>query len=140
MTLEQRLIALATAIGADIKQDRISIGSLPALGTTAKDNLVAAINELKTAIDAIVASPGGVAIELYLALIAALLLQLYSWQAPNRRMMELIQLYLLGVASLDELEQGLERQRQRFAPWISASFDATFFKIELSQEEFHVRL
>lgn len=60
-------------------------------------------------------SPGGVAIELYLALIAALLLQLYSGQAPNRRMMELIQLYLLGVASLDELEQGLERQRQRLA-------------------------
>jgi Transposase DDE domain len=60
-------------------------------------------------------SPGGVAIEIYLALIAALLLQLYSGQAPNRRMMELIQLYLLGVASLDELEQGLERERQRLA-------------------------
>ena len=52
-------------------------------------------------------SPGGVAIEIYLALIAALLLQLYSGQAPNRRS--------LGVASLDELEQGLERERQRLA-------------------------
>jgi hypothetical protein len=30
-------------------------------------------------------------------------------------MMELIQFYLLGVASLDELEQGLERERQRVA-------------------------
>jgi hypothetical protein len=30
-------------------------------------------------------------------------------------MMELIQFYLLGVASLDELEQGLERERQRSA-------------------------
>jgi hypothetical protein len=56
-----------------------------------------------------------VAIEIYLALIAALLLQLYTGQAPNRRMMELIQFYLLGVASLDELEQGLERERQRVA-------------------------
>jgi IS4 transposase len=60
-------------------------------------------------------SPQGVAIEIYLALIAALLLQLYTGQAPNRRMMELIQLYLLGVATLDELEQGLERERQRVA-------------------------
>ena len=60
-------------------------------------------------------SPQGVAIEVYLALIAALLLQLYTGQAPNRRMMELIQFYLLGVASLDELEQGLERERQQVA-------------------------
>jgi Transposase DDE domain len=60
-------------------------------------------------------SPPGAAIEIYLALIAALLLQLYTGQAPNRRMMELIQFYLLGVASLDELEQGLEAERQRLA-------------------------
>jgi hypothetical protein len=60
-------------------------------------------------------SPQGVAIEVYLALIAALLLQLYTGQAPNRRMMELIQFYLLGVASLDELERGLEAERGRLA-------------------------
>jgi hypothetical protein len=60
-------------------------------------------------------SPQGVAIEIYLALIAALLLQLYTGQAPNRRMMELIQFYLLGVASLDELERGLEAERGRLA-------------------------
>jgi len=60
-------------------------------------------------------SPSGVALEIYLALIAALLLQLYTGQAPNRRMMELIQFYLLGVASLDELEQGLEWERERGA-------------------------
>jgi Transposase DDE domain len=57
-------------------------------------------------------SPQGTAIQLYLALIAALLLQLYTGQRPNRRMMELIQFYLLGVATLDELWAGLERQRQ----------------------------
>lgn len=60
-------------------------------------------------------SPQGVAIELYLALIAALLLQLYTGQRPNKRMMELIQFYLLGVASLEELWEGIQRQRARAA-------------------------
>ena len=60
-------------------------------------------------------SPAGAAIEIYLALIAALLLQLYTGQAPNRRMMELIHFYLLGVASLEELERGLAAERQRVA-------------------------
>jgi hypothetical protein len=58
-------------------------------------------------------SPQGVAIQLYLALIAALLLQLYTGRAPNKRMLELIQFYLLGVASLDELCAGVERERAR---------------------------
>lgn len=60
-------------------------------------------------------SPQGVAIEIYLALIAALLLQLYTGQAPNRRMLELIQFYLLGVADLEELWAGVQRERQRLA-------------------------
>ncbi len=55
-------------------------------------------------------SPKGVAIQIYLALIAALLLQLHSGKRPNRRMMELIQLHLMGVASLEELENGLARE------------------------------
>jgi IS4 transposase len=55
-------------------------------------------------------SSRGVAIEIYLALIAALLLQLYSGRRPNRRMLELIQLHLLGVASNQDLQAGLERQ------------------------------
>jgi hypothetical protein len=54
-------------------------------------------------------------LQIYLALIAALLLQLYTGQAPNRRRMELIQFYLLGVASLDDLWAGLQRERQRQA-------------------------
>ena len=58
-------------------------------------------------------SPRGVAIEIYLALIAALLLQLYSGRRPNRRMMELIQLYLLGVASHQDLQAGWQRQLLR---------------------------
>jgi hypothetical protein len=60
-------------------------------------------------------SPEGVSIQIYLALIAALLLQLYTGQAPNRRMLELIQFYLLGVASLDDLWAGLQRERKRLA-------------------------
>ena len=58
-------------------------------------------------------SPRGVAIEIYLALIAALLLQLYSGRRPNRRMMELIQLYLLGVASTQDLQAGWQRELLR---------------------------
>jgi hypothetical protein len=54
-------------------------------------------------------SPQGTAIQIYLALIAALLLQRYTGQRPNRRMMELIQFYLLGVATLEELWAGLKR-------------------------------
>lgn len=60
-------------------------------------------------------SPAGTSIQLYLALIAALLLQLYCGERPNRRQFELIQFYLLGVASLDELWAGLQRERQRLA-------------------------
>lgn len=60
-------------------------------------------------------SPQGVAIQIYLALIAALLLQLYTGQRPTRRMMELIQFYLLGVATLEELWAGVGRERERLA-------------------------
>lgn len=60
-------------------------------------------------------SPEGVAIQIYLALIAALLLQLYTGRAPTRRMMELIQFYLLGVASLEELWAGVKRERAQAA-------------------------
>ena len=47
MTLEQRLILLAQAIGADIKALNISQGALTDLDTTTKTSLVAAVNELK---------------------------------------------------------------------------------------------
>lgn len=50
MTMETRLIALAQAIGADIKDLRGKQGDLTALTTTAKNSLVAAINEIKLAL------------------------------------------------------------------------------------------
>jgi hypothetical protein len=55
-------------------------------------------------------SPAGVAIQMYLALIAALLLQLHFGRRPNKRMMELIQLHQMGIATNEELAAGLARQ------------------------------
>jgi IS4 transposase len=60
-------------------------------------------------------SPSGVAIQMYLALIAALLLQLYTGRKPNRRMMELLQWHQLGYANEAELRSGLEREQQRIS-------------------------
>ena len=59
MTLEQRLIALAQVIGADIKALNLAQGSLSTLATTAKASLVAAINELY----GLVGAGGGAAID-----------------------------------------------------------------------------
>lgn len=46
MSFETRVNALATAVGGDIKQVLLNQGSLASLSTTAKGNLVAAINEI----------------------------------------------------------------------------------------------
>ena len=54
-------------------------------------------------------SQRGATIQIYLALIAALLLQLYTGRRPSKRMLELIQFYLLGYATLEELTNGLQR-------------------------------
>ena len=50
MSLETQIIALAQAIGADIKDVRVKQGDLTSLTTAAKTSLVAAINELKAAL------------------------------------------------------------------------------------------
>jgi len=52
-------------------------------------------------------SERGVAMQVYCALIAALLLALYSGKRPGRRAMELIQFYLLGYATLEEVSRQL---------------------------------
>jgi hypothetical protein len=56
-------------------------------------------------------SPEGVAIQIYCALIAALMLQLLTGKRPGKRAMELIRLYLMGYAQLDEVVAllGLEK-------------------------------
>lgn len=58
MTMETRLIALAQAIGADVKNIRDKQGDLTSLSTAAKGNLVAAINEIFALVGA-----GGVQID-----------------------------------------------------------------------------
>ena len=45
MTIESGVIALAQAVGADVKALNLKIGDLSQLQTAAKSNLVAAINE-----------------------------------------------------------------------------------------------
>lgn len=57
-------------------------------------------------------SQNGATLQIYLALIASLLLQLYTGRRPTKRMMELIRFYLIGWASAQELEHGLARYRQ----------------------------
>ena len=57
----------------------------------------------------------GVAIQLYLALIAAVLLQLAGGRRPSKRMLELFQMYQLGWASLEELLAGVQREAARAA-------------------------
>jgi len=56
-------------------------------------------------------SPEGVAIQIYSALIAALMLQLLTGKRPGKRAMELIRFYLMGHAELEEVVAllGLEK-------------------------------
>lgn len=56
-------------------------------------------------------SPQGAALQIYLALIAALLLQLYTGERPNRRLMELLQFYAMGWATADDLMAGVQREQ-----------------------------
>lgn len=47
--------------------------------------------------------PNGVTIQLYLAIIAGLMLQMVTGHRPNQRVWEALQMYLMGWATLDEL-------------------------------------
>lgn len=58
-------------------------------------------------------SQHGVTIQLYLALIASVLLQLVTGRRPTKRILELIQLYQMGWATLDELLSAVQREQQR---------------------------
>ncbi len=57
-------------------------------------------------------SPRGVALQVYCALIAALLLLRYTGRRPGKRAMEIIRFYLLGYATLEELTRllGIEKK------------------------------
>jgi len=61
-------------------------------------------------------SERGVALQVYLALIAAQLLVLYRGERPNRRQMEAIQFYLMGWATLEELLAKLRKRTSAKTP------------------------
>ena len=56
-------------------------------------------------------SERGVTIQLYLALIAALIIQLYTGSRPNKRTWEMLQWYCAGMAKPEELENFLEAEQ-----------------------------
>lgn len=58
-------------------------------------------------------SEPGVTLQLYLALIASVLLQLYLGRRPNKRMLELLQLHQAGWATTQELIEGIQREQAR---------------------------
>jgi len=64
-------------------------------------------------------SPEGVALQIYLALIGAALLQFYTERRPTRRMMELLWFYTVGMATADDLEAALKREKARLQPKMS---------------------
>ena len=55
----------------------------------------------------------GVAIQMYVALIASLLITLWTGCKPNKRSWEMIQFYLMGWASVEELEAHLARMQAK---------------------------
>lgn len=58
-------------------------------------------------------SPRGVAIQVYLALIAAMLLTRMVGKRPTKRQMERLQFYMSDQCSLEELQMALERENRK---------------------------
>jgi Transposase DDE domain len=57
-------------------------------------------------------SENGVALQIYTALIASLLIVLWTGRKPTKRTWEMLQFYFQGWASLEEVETHLERQKR----------------------------
>lgn len=57
-------------------------------------------------------SPGGLTLQVYCALIASVLLVLWTGRKPTKRQWEMLQLYWLGWATLAELERALVAQKK----------------------------
>lgn len=64
-------------------------------------------------------SERGVTIQLYLALIGAVLVALWTGRRPNKRQMELLQFYFMGWATLDEVMSLLNPPPPRTKPKVS---------------------
>jgi IS4 transposase len=56
-------------------------------------------------------SENGVALQIYTALIASLLIVLWTGRKPTKRTWEMLQFYFQGWASMDEIEAHLEKQK-----------------------------
>ena len=56
-------------------------------------------------------SANGATTQLYLAIIAGLMLQLVLGARPNQRLWEMLQMYLAGWATLEELMRAVEKSR-----------------------------
>ena len=56
-------------------------------------------------------SENGVALQIYTALIASLLIVLWTGRKPTKRTWEMLQFYFQGWASLDEVQAHLEKQK-----------------------------
>jgi len=57
--------------------------------------------------------PNGVEIQMYLAIIACLLILIYTGRQPTKRTYEMICFYLLGWASIEELETHLQKLKMK---------------------------
>jgi IS4 transposase len=55
-------------------------------------------------------SAEGAALQIYLALIAALMLQLFVGRRPNKRVMEFLQFYMMGWATAEEVVALIQKQ------------------------------
>jgi hypothetical protein len=60
-------------------------------------------------------SPRGVTIQLYLALIGAVLLQLHLGRRPSLRLWEALQFYFLGIFTPEDLAAAIAREKTRIA-------------------------
>ncbi len=54
-------------------------------------------------------SPNGITIQLYLGLIASLLISLWTGKKPTKRTLEMLQFYFAGLASDEELQEHIEK-------------------------------
>jgi len=60
--------------------------------------------------------PNGIQIQIYIAIIACMLLSLWTSRKPTRRTYEMFHHYLTGLASAEELQEHLERYRASSSP------------------------
>ena len=54
-------------------------------------------------------SPNGITIQLYLGIIASLLISLWTGKKPTKRTLEMLQFYFCGLASEEELLEHIEK-------------------------------